>query len=219
MFYILIAVALLGALSFAVARSDGGNVSHMKSDQAKLYASEIIEYGDTVKKAVMQLRLRGTALADLSFAHDEASADYGTYDADPDNEVFNLDGGKVIYNVPPSAALDSAGALYEFYATNGVEDVGSDCAAASCSDLIMAVAGLDRDVCVEINDLLSITNPSDEPPVDSGIDDSTRYAGSFGYAAVLADEGTSSALAGQTGGCYEDTGFGLYVYYQVLIAR
>lgn len=219
-FYILIAVALLAALSFAVARGGrGGSVTQLSAETVRLYASDIIEYGDALKKAVAQLRLRGMALSSLSFAHDDAHADYGVAGADPDNEIFDLEGGAVIYKAPPEQALASAGALYEFYGTNEIEEVGSTCGAASCADLLVSVSGLSEQVCIKINDLLGVSNPSDVPPVDTGMDMTTRFAGSFSYAAVIGDEAASAALAGKTAGCFYDTTATTYIYYQVLAAR
>ncbi|MCB1556790.1 MAG: hypothetical protein KDJ15_05700 [Alphaproteobacteria bacterium] len=217
-FYILLAVALLGALSFAVAQSDRGSITTITDDKARLYAGDFIAYGDTLAKAVTQMRLRGSSVAALSFAHPDAHADYGTYDSDPDNEVFNPAGGAVIYAAPEDDALDSAGAVYEFLSDNEIEQVGTTCGAAACADLIAALSGVKKPVCVAINDLLSVDNPSGDPPTDGGID-TTRFAGSFGYSKTVGDEVSSAALEGKSAGCFYDSGSAAYVFYQVLLPR
>ena len=69
LFYILIAVALLAALSYTVAQSTRGNVSQLSAERARLYATEIIENGNVISSAVSQLRLRGVGLDELCFDH------------------------------------------------------------------------------------------------------------------------------------------------------
>ena len=44
LFYILIGVALLAALSFAVTHTSRGTLSHLTREQSNLLATEIIEY-------------------------------------------------------------------------------------------------------------------------------------------------------------------------------
>ena len=65
--YIIIAIALLAALSVAVSRGNRGSTSTMSDQQAKLAAQEIIDYGNTVAAAVQKLRLRGCTDTQISF--------------------------------------------------------------------------------------------------------------------------------------------------------
>ena len=69
LFYILIAVALLAALSYTVAQSTRGNVGQLSAERARLYATEIIENANVMSSAVSQLRLRGVDLDELCFDH------------------------------------------------------------------------------------------------------------------------------------------------------
>src|SRR5688500_16139778 len=113
-FYIFICIALLAALSYAVAQGSRSSVTTLTDDRRQLVATEIIGYGDIVSKAVTQLRLRGTQVDQLSFANTVLpSADYGDYDCidppdtcpagtGPQHEVFNPAGGAVVYSDPPA---------------------------------------------------------------------------------------------------------------------
>jgi hypothetical protein len=67
MFYILIAVALLAALIFAVAQSGRGNIQQVSEEKARLFATEIIQYTGTMANGVAQLRLRGVRDTEISF--------------------------------------------------------------------------------------------------------------------------------------------------------
>ena len=108
-FYIFIAVAMLAALSFAVAQSSRSTGKSLTEDRAKLAASEVISYGDTIAKAVGQIRLRGMQDYAMRFSHSNANATYGIYDTEPRAEIFNPQGGGVIYRRTPDLAGVGAG--------------------------------------------------------------------------------------------------------------
>ena len=220
-FYIFICVALLGALSFAVAQGGRSSGSALSEEKQRLLATDIIGYSDTVAKAVTQLRLRGTPITSLSFANPFiSSGEYGVYGADPANEIFNPVAGAVIYTDPPADATTTGTEEYLFLSDNEVEGIGSTCGAASCADLLMVIPNMREEVCIKLNDMLGVTNPSGVPPTDSTIDDSTKFAPApnpFGYSETIGDEDT--ALEGQQEACFEETGDTEFVYYRVLSAR
>lgn len=219
--YIFLAIALLASLSYAV--SQGGRVtgSQLTQDTRNLVATEILGFGDTVAKAVTQLRLRGTAMNSLSFANPFlSSGEYGTYGNDPDNEIFNPAGGAVVYQSPPTVATTSGTEEYEFLANNEIQEIGSTCGASSCSDLIMVIPNMQQSVCIRINELLDVTNPTGVPPTDSDIREAEKFiagASPFGYDETVGDE--DADLAGQKEACFEETGDSEFVYFKVLIPR
>src|SRR5688572_27747154 len=67
MFYILIAIALLSALIFAVSQSGRGNVQKVNVEKARMLGEEILEYSNNVSTAFAQLRLRGCKLEEMNF--------------------------------------------------------------------------------------------------------------------------------------------------------
>lgn len=232
-FYIFVAIALLGALSFAVSQSSRQTGRGLDDDRAKLAASEIISYGDTVAKAVGQLRLRGIQPHQMSFAHGSANATYGTYDTTPRAEIFNPQGGGVIFRAPPVLAGTGAPLVYNFtgaFAINRVGQTGCTLPAsapAECSELLLTVQGLNKTVCQMANSLLSVHARDAEPPDDDALPVTPLFVGNntgtpnpFTFTETIADTGTSATLlAGRTAGCYYNPGSARYVYYQVLIAR
>lgn len=225
MVYILLGVSLLAALSFAVAQGSRSNIQAVTDERARLVATDLINYADTMEKAVTQLRLRGTRPEALSFAHPDLSdGDYGTYTTDSSDdtrydEVFNPAGGSVIYRPPPSDATISGSEDYMFLSHNEIQGVGTSCGAASCADLLMAVANLREKVCVHINELIGVNNSGGTPPVQSAMDTASRFSGSFGYSQTIGTEPGSSALFGQSEGCFYESGGDRHIYYKVLLAR
>ncbi len=223
LFYILIAVGLLAALSYAVSQSSRGSASQLSQEKARLFASEMIEYANVVGSAVGQLRLRGVADTALCFDHDSWGHD--DYDHagcnDTRNNIFMLDGGGVTWSNAPPEAMDSSASpdnLWHFYGDNEIEEAGLTCGAASCADLIMVADELDVNVCTQLNTLLGVTNPSGNPPVDSAMG-TTLFAGSYGASETIGDEAGSAALASKKAACFENDATGEYTFYKVLVAR
>ncbi len=232
-FYIFVAIALLGALSFAVSQSSRQTGRGLDDDRAKLAASEIISYGDTVAKAVGQLRLRGIQPYQMSFAHGSANVTYGTYDTNPRFEIFNPQGGGVIFRAPPVLAGTGAPLVYNYTGAFAINRVGlTGCtlpasAPAECSELLLTVQGLNKTVCQMANSLLGVHARDAEPPDDDALPVTPLFVGNttgtpnpFTFTETIADTGTSATLlAGRTAGCYYNPGSTSHVYYQVLIAR
>ena len=104
-FYILIAVALFAALSYAVSRNNTGSTDIFTDEQAKLAAQEIIEYGNTVANAVQKLRLRGCSDTEISFENDIIDGyENGT---NTSCQVFHVDGGDINWTSIPEERLES----------------------------------------------------------------------------------------------------------------
>jgi len=217
LFYILIAVALLAALSYTVASSSRGSVSMLSDDKAALYATEIIEYGGVMANAVSQLRLRGYKDTQISFEN-SVVAGYTNANCTGDGcKVFHPSGAGVTYMAPKSEWLDStwsadsAYATWGFYTNNYIPEIGT-----SEGDLILAVGFIDKTLCIALNNKLGVTNPSGDPPNEPGQISSEKFTGT--YTAL----GGLEALQGKQAGCFKNTAGALnlsYFYVQTLMAR
>lgn len=216
MFYILIAIALLAALSYAVAQGGRTGAQNLTEDRQRLLATEIIDYADIMKKTVQMLRLRGSQFSDLSFASANL-AGYGVPGAAPAHELFNSEGGSLLYKKPDDDALASP-SDWVFTATNEIENIGTTGGAAGNADLLMVLQPILKDVCTRINILLGVDNPAGDPPADADIDTTTPFTGSDGFAQSVGDD-PGSALAGRNAGCFRETASGNYYFYQVLLPR
>lgn len=215
-FFIFIAVALLAALSFAVSQSSRSSGKSLTEDRARLAASEVIAYGDTVAKSIGQLRLRGITETGIRFSHPDADPAYGVYDTTPRAEIFNPQGGGVLFRKPPPLAVSNSTATYVFTGENAVESIGADCGTADCNELLITLSNVKPEVCQFINYILGYAGKSDPLPDDSDMG-MTPFAGTYAVSDTISDE--SSFLSGKTAGCHLNAGTGENVYYQVLIAR
>lgn len=220
-FYIFMAVILFASLTFVVAQGNRGSVEGLAAEQARLNATEIIDFGDAVARAVGTLRLRGTMLAQLRFS-DAAltNAWYGAPDpANSIHHVFHADGGAIIYRNPPSAAITSGGAnRYDFIGNIVAEGNGLDCLNAECADIMMIVPGISADVCRTANILLGVHDRNTAVPEETTFTANGYFAGTPGYAGRIG-AGVGSLLAGRNAACFRDQDSGLYYFYRVLWAQ
>lgn len=172
LFIILMAVALFAALAYAVTqstRSGGGDIS---KENAKLGASQIVQFSTIVKSEVSRLVLiNGVDIEKIDFTR-IVKLENGTNATDTRKftacgtscfPVFATQGGQIPYrdffeygeNPRPVSIGDTShrrGSAYFFVAS--LRNVGT-----SSSDLVMDIRGIDPRVCEEINRALDIPLP------------------------------------------------------------
>ena len=238
LFYILIAVALLAALSYAVSQSSrgGGGLDSLNEEQVKIASTEIIEYANAIANAVTQLKLRGCKDTEISFENSISTLDYiNTGDPTGDNycHVFHVDGGGVTYQNPLPAWLDKTynsdavfGSTY-FPNRNCIigigksEDTGGSCQlGGDHADLMIIIPFVKLDICNKLNEMAG--NNFNSPPVDANMAlDSGRstFRGTYGNPFVIHD--TAGTLNQKNSACFEATNnpSGGYIFYKVLLAR
>jgi hypothetical protein len=220
LFYILAAVVLLAALCYAVAQGGNGSFDSMTENKTHLTATGLIDYGDSVGKAVQRLRLRGSAVSALSFANPALpDASYGTYGDAPDSEIFNPAGGALIYKRAATEATTTGTEDYLFLSGNAIKDIGTTCTEESCAELVMALPNVQEPVCVELNRMLGVGPAGAEPPSDTSFDDESTFKGAFETTPkVIGNTAPSAALRGRSEGCLA-IGASNYLYYKVLLTR
>jgi hypothetical protein len=215
--YILIAVALLASLSYAVTRSNTGSAGQLDSERARLAATEILEYGSILGNAASQLRLRGCKLTEISF--EGATGTYTNPSAPTDHscDVFNTAGGGVSLQAPPVASVVSTATPWTFSADMEVNEVGTTCAADACADLVAYIPGVKDVVCDALNTLAGIDTPTTRP-VQADASYST-FQGAYTYVDTLGDEAGTDKLSGKSAGCFQSTADGVFIAYKILLSR
>ncbi|HEY0902120.1 MAG TPA: hypothetical protein VGD95_08360, partial [Micavibrio sp.] len=174
LFYILIAIVLFAALSFAVANIMNSGTADPRRETRMLEASDVIQYGDGLKRTVQAMRIRGVADAKISFESPRLRLDYAHPVAAPQRctsdecRVFAPAGGGFTYIQPPHDWLDSnfvVNALYgDWFFPTGVCVAESGTGGAGCAsdttdneELVAILPYVRRDLCLEINERLGIT--------------------------------------------------------------
>ena len=174
LFLILIAVALFAALSYAVTNSGRGG-SGIDREQAELQISQILQYGASIKTAIMRMKITsGCSDTQISFHYDsdgdgaletDGSDDYYNPNANGLTEcyVFHTDGGGLSFELPPAdffsvTGLPKWGEQYSFVGTDCVPDVGTG-AGSICynngtiddTELNMVLVGINDEMCQALN--------------------------------------------------------------------
>lgn len=226
--YILVAIALLAALSYVVTRGNRGSVKMITDEQARLAANEIIEYGNTIANAVQKLRLRGCSDTEIGFSNNIWSYENGTLihatghnPSTPGNEceVFKPEGGNVSAKTMPSnnnfaiapTAVDKGNGIIN---SVDVINVGT-----TEDDLVLFIYFVPKESCAAINSRLN-TFSAGTLPAD-GWAGAGIFNGTYTGTAQIGDEETG--IAGKTAGCliWPSGGYGEndVHFYQVLLAR
>lgn len=217
LFYIFLAVVLFGSLSFALSQSGRGSLTQITEDRTRLAATEMIDYGDSLAKAVGTMHLRGTTLGNLRFSHIDLLA--GSYDPPgtvaATDEVFNSEGGNMIYRAPPNSLLGTTATDYAFLAAVAIQDIGTTCANASCADIVVAVSGINAEACDLINRVGGNTKKGDAIPSNADFNFATKFKGSMAVPTVV----TTAALTGRLYGCLFNVADGTRYFYRVLWAQ
>lgn len=233
-FIILIAIAMFAMLTYALSKGNRSSSTMLSSDQARLAAEEIIAYGDAIQKAVQTLRLRGCSDTQLNFTNTASKQRGGTVytytngqsPADGSCHVFDIRGGKVTARLLTSGYVDPAllpndGWMHSasfIITASRLQGAGTDSASASGTDIVIWIGRLKPEVCMKINEILGVENPSNEPPTDTFDCDSNTFQGS--YTGCADPIGDVPALQNSRAYCsgYNNSGI-MYNYFQTLVAR
>lgn len=219
-FYVLLAIALFAALTYAVSRDKGGSTNIFTDKQAKLAAQEIIEYGNTVANAVQKLRLRGCTDTQISFENDIV-AGYTNPNAPSDKSchVFDINGGSIQFQQAPEPYANTGPLHYEgkysfIYNTEWVGN-GTTCGDPTCGDLLLILQPLDENICEVINKHLGYSTLPEDTAY-GGVQFTGIYSATYN---TLADEANGAEVIGKSAACFLRTNDNAYIYTQVLIAR
>jgi hypothetical protein len=221
MFYILIAVALLAALSFAVSQSGRGSTQSANTERARMLGDEIIGYGNVLANATTQLKLRGCKDTELSFENTIISNANPSAPTDKTCNIFDVAGGGVAYQEFTSFST-TPGSVKIMTGTKAVEQAGLD----DQSDLWMVVNSNDpsagstaKTICAHINKVMQVNTADDNAtsafePIINGDWADTDFIGTYPTASAL----DLANLNGKNAFC-AGHGTNEVTFYRLLLAR
>lgn len=212
--FVLVAVALLAALTMTMTRSSDTIEQSGDVERARILASDLMRYTSGMKAAIDKMMVQGISESDLCFhTSDWGNNDYlggvGDPCSDSDlgntNHVFDVEGGAV-----PFRTFDfvTAWLILGSHAVLNLETAAPE---------LIIQAQVSGSICREINILLNIPNPANDAPADV-IQNVTPFIGAYTLAAPDNTIGDNAAdLEAREAGCRKDGGN--YFFYQVLIKR
>lgn len=209
LFYILIAVALLGFLMAAMQRT-GSIFQDVDSEQMLIKVNQAQRYGPELERAVRYILSNNASETDIRFAHPSAHSSYGAIGTTPPFQVFAAAGGNAEYRNPPAGVSTSA--RWEFTGNTRIPQVGSDRA-----DLVAVLPDVSLAFCNRVNKSLGLTTMPVDPAgcvYNSGL----RFAGTYEAVPNTIPNATFTRLP-PLQACIQCTDTGLYYYYYVILPR
>jgi type II secretory pathway pseudopilin PulG len=241
-FIILIAVALFGALSYAVTQGfSGANANRITKQQAKAAATAIIKYATDVEQAITRLQLVNDCSDEqISFERhpfDGSDTDYINLNAPSDFSchVFHPDGGAVpLYEIPAkwidpnvTAWPENAGEIV-FTGDMPVALLGQDeDLNSSSSELTLYVQYINTDLCTALNKAvkLNLSGIPTENVANFAARTSSQdlFKGSYDFPHLNSRIGSVDFPHGRSSGCFARSDDGSpdvpHAFFHVLIAR
>lgn len=223
LWFILIAVVLLGAVTILLSRSGSTVDQSGDVEQARIKAGQIMRYAASIETAIGNMRLRGISESDISFENDETATDYANANcASGDCKIFDVEGGGLSYRAPPEGSNDGSEWIF-----TGANNVGSAAgpvgttAARTGNDLVMLLPEAKAALCEQINRDLNVGTPGTVPEDAGGIA-TTAFTGTYANSLTIIDGDPSPfELDNETAGCFTDTNASPSVtyFYYVLLPR
>jgi hypothetical protein len=224
LFLILIAVALVAALSYAVTqstRSGGGDASR---ETTIVNAAQITQYPASVKTAITRMIVSSSVDPDnllfdppsnFSALSTPTLQSYGVFYPGS----ISGGGGGATYTQAPATVMDTgAPGNWIYNGENEIQDIGVTVGGGSPStasaDIIAFLPDVNQTVCQSIHQKLGISTTI---PTVTGIDYATEMAAATPNIGAGGGTITAAALDAQPQGCFIDGG--VYVYYHVLVER
>ncbi len=194
LFYILIAIALIAALTIAIASSLRGNAG-ITTERTSIIAADIIASGNRVAEAISRMRLREVEKSKICF--DSASATgYGAPAhsdcTDAQGKVFDYGGGGLSWETPPEGAGNDQ--PWGYSGNVAVDELGT-----AEAELIAFLPYLSLPVCQKINSLIGLTSITSLPPNVPALTGVDKFVGSFSATSTI----TGSILKGKKAGCVQ----------------
>lgn len=208
LWFVMLGIVLLAALTMTITRSSDTVEQSGDFERYQIHATNILRYTKGLEQAIETMRMRGVSENDISFHSDDwGHTDYEHSPPQPsENRVFHKNGGGMALRDIHETSN------WVIFGSHKVQDVET-----ARNDLVIQ-AEVGRNLCLQINKLLDITNPGGDAPADD-IDAADKFVGSFADASgsdiIIGDD--AAELAGEAAGCRKDGTS--YYYYHVLIGR
>lgn len=162
--WIFVMIALFGALSYAMLQGSRGGAGTLTTEQNRLAAQEMIQFGTKVREAVHGLRIDGCKESELSFENSDLDGDYSNPYSPTDNHCHIFDAAGAKLSIPQFT--DGRGDDRVFFGSNIVESESGTRQLGTANEDLTMIREVSRDTCGEINSLLK--NPTDSWVADSG---------------------------------------------------
>lgn len=212
LWFILIAVVLLGILTVVLSRGSGNIDQSGNVEQERIKASKIVRYAKSIEAGIQQMLMNSCSENDISFKN---STDAGYTNPDtPDGspcQVFQTSGAGLEWRAVSDRPFSSGERMI---ITSGIAVTGVE---NNARQELISLIPVARGLCLQINKDLG--NSTDITDITSDISSYSKFTGIYtGSDTIGNGAGKAPALTGKQAGCFIDDNED-NVFYQVLIAR
>ncbi len=210
--YILLALALLGALTMMMARTDDAS-DNLDYEKTELLTTRMTAYAGGAKNVIDQMIMSGANINNLNFSAPNSAS----FDAAGTNmyKVYHPDGGGLAYELPDPNLFTGTSAVpppgWYMGRFNNVQWTPT-----ASNDIVMAAFGISQSVCANIN---KKTTGATSIPALAGTGNPATYFvnttitgvanAAFTNAVCAACEGYPSLCVSSSGGTY-------FTYYSII---
>lgn len=226
LWFILLAVALLGFLTLVVSRIGSSVEQSGNVEMTRIKASALMRYMASIETSVSKMLAQGISENDLDFAAINAGHNNPNC-TQTQCEVFHVEGGGMSFR-KPSEILGDTSITDNWVVSSGnrIYNIGCNDNTEECTDLLLLMPHVPKSVCLQINAIAHITNPSGDAPRQNEIYQGTGFDGTYtplsgSYIGGTNAVNESPQVAGKPAGCVYEFGGGQNTYYayKVLLAR
>ena len=147
--YVLIAVALLAALTYTISRDNrGGQAERMEGERAELLTTDLMSHVNSIEQSVFQMMQWGKTIDDLKF---DKPADAG-YTSNTTDQVYHPAGG----GVQPFTKTNDG--LFDGVGTTGFvfqSETNVEWSPTAAKDLILSFVNVNPAICALINEKIT----------------------------------------------------------------
>jgi hypothetical protein len=214
--YVFIGVALFGVLMFAFTRGGSQNSTNASSQQARIIATQIIDFSDIVSRKVNTLLSNGCSETEINFYVPTTQVANPLARADGSCDVFKGNGKYITLKSTNALISGSTPNWFLSAYIMGVSGVGSD----TYIDMTVMARNIKKEVCVELNNILGIPNPSGVPPRSTSIWGGVDFVGVLYTGKGREINPAGHQLYGKDSACYISTwvdGKDYYYFYKVIV--
>ncbi len=214
LWFILIAVALLGALTMVLSKGTSNVDQSANVEQARIKASQIMRYAKSVEIALQQLQqTKGCSENEISFENTtDTNYSNGNSPSDESCHMFQPEGAGLTWTSFGQTPL--TGITTDTGFTGDIMIRGLEGDTSGSGNELIFFAKVSESLCTQINKELSISGAT----MVSGITTwAMPFTGAFSGGIIIPDDG-GAAFAGKSAGCLTDDN-GDFVFYNVILAR
>lgn len=211
--YVLIALALLGALTMLLSEQ-GSESDDLSYERTKLLTTKVTAYAASAKHVVDQMTMTGTTMANINYSLPSTPE----FETPPHiHKIFHPDGGGLNYFAGTAPPFDGVAAT----PPNGwyFNEVNVEWTPTSAPDLVFTAYMIDEQICRQINK--DITGSTDIPVLTSNSLMHSFLPPALGGGTTELNRGLCEDCEGYPSMCVSN-GFGAqpnYGYYNIIVAR